>query len=94
MCGAIALALAFKGFASPAMQSLSLAHGAVGVLSAHDGLHHFCHTAGLPTCGAIALVVAFDGFASPAIQSLSLAHGAVGVLSAHDGLHHFCHTAG
>ena len=35
--------------------SLSLAHGAVGVLGAHDGLHHFCHTAGLLMCGAVAL---------------------------------------
>ena len=79
MCGAIALALAFKGFASLAVQSLSLAHGAVGVLSAHDGLHHLCHTAGLPMCGAIGLVLAFGGFAFPAMQSPSLAHGAVGV---------------
>ena len=67
MCGAIGLVLAFGGFASLAMQSLSLAHGAVGVLSAHDGLHHFCHTAGLPMCGAVALALAFGGFASPAI---------------------------
>ena len=76
------------------MQSLSWANGALGVLSTHDGMHHLCHTAGLPVCGAVALVLAFKGFASPAMQSPSLAHGAVGVLSAHNGLHHLCHTAG
>ena len=72
------------------MQSFTLAHGAVGVLHTHDGLHHPCHIVGLPMCGAVALALAFDGFASLAMQSFSLAQSAVGVLRALDGLHHFC----
>ena len=33
---------------------------------AHNGLHHFWHTADFLTRGAVALVLAFGGFASPA----------------------------
>ena len=50
----------------------SLAHGAVGVLCAHDGLHHLPHCWLAPAsprlCGAVALALAFDGFASLAMQ--------------------------